>query len=96
MNHPGIMPELRNHPFVVTKIAEGKDLADIFFEFHLKAVNITEEECERYNINKENANRIVEVIKTFVNEMYKQKQNGTLFDVREDFPPEAMEYNRNK
>lgn len=96
MNHPGIMPELRNHPFVVTKIAEGKDLADIFFEFHLKAVNITEEECERYNISSEEANRIVEVIRTFANEMYNQKQNGTLFDIREGFPPEGMKYNRNK
>ena len=48
MNDPKIIPVLRNHPFVVEKIKEGKDLADIFFEFHMKSVAISDEECERY------------------------------------------------
>lgn len=52
MDDPRIIPELRNHPFVVKKISEGKDLADIFFEFHLSAVNITEEECQNIILRK--------------------------------------------
>ena len=40
MDDPRIIPELRNHPFVVEKINAGYDLADIFFEFHMKSVNI--------------------------------------------------------
>lgn len=95
MNAPGILPELRNHPFVVQKIAEGKDIADIFFEFHLKAVNITDEECQKYNISRENANIIVNTIKAFANEMYNKKINGTLLNIKSDFPIDAMKYNNN-
>ena len=96
MNAPRIIPELRNHPFVVEKIEEGKDLADIFFEFHMKSVNISDEECEKYGINREEADKIVNSIRAFANEMYNQKLNGTLLDVKKDFPSDAMKYNRNR
>lgn len=96
MNDPRIIPELRNHPFVVKKIEEGKDLADIFFEFHMMSVDITDEECERYGICRDNADKIVNTIRAFANEMYNQKLNGTLLDVKKDFPNDAMKYNRNR
>ena len=96
MNDPKIIPELRNHPFVVKKIEEGKDLADIFFEFHMMSVDITDEECERYGISRDNADKIVNTIRAFANEMYNQKLNGTLLDVKKDFPNDAMKYNRNR
>ena len=96
MNNPAIISDLRNHSFVVKKIAEGKDLADIFFEFHLKAVSFTEEELEKYGINTYDADKIVSVIKTFVTEIYNQKQNGAWSKVKDDFPIEAMNHNRNK
>ena len=94
MNNPEIISILRNHPFVVQKIAEGKDLADIFFEFHQQAVCFTEEEIKRYGISEEEANKIVAVIKAFSNEIYFQKQNGAWSNVENDFPIEAMKYNR--
>lgn len=96
MDDPRIIPVLRNHPFVVKKIEEGKDLADIFFEFHMKSVNITDEECERYAISREIADKIVNAIRAFANEMYNQKLNGTLLDAKKDFPTDAMKYNRHK
>lgn len=96
MDAEGIIPSLRNHPFVVEKIAEGKDLADIFFEFHMKAVNITDEECKIYNITREEADQIVDVLRAFAEEMYKQKLDGTLLKVSDEFPIDAMKYNRNK
>lgn len=96
MDDPRIIPELRNHPFVVKKIEEGKDLADIFFEFHMKSVNITDEECERYSISRETADKMVNAIGAFANEMYSQKLNGTLLNVKKDFPIDTMKYNRNK
>jgi 5'-deoxynucleotidase YfbR-like HD superfamily hydrolase len=96
MDNQNIISDLRNHPFVVKKIAEGKDLADIFFEYHLKAVNFTDAEVERYGISSEDTNRIVNVIRTFATEIYNQKSNGAWSNVKEDFPPEAMKYNRNK
>lgn len=95
MDKPGIIPVLRNHPFVVEKIKEGKDLADIFFEFHMKAINISDEECNKYSISRDDADKIVFAIRGFANELYKQKLDGTLLKFKDDFPSSAMIYNRN-
>ena len=94
MNDPTIIPELRYHPFVDKKINEGKDIADIFYVFHLKSVNITDEECQKYFITREDADKIVNIIKSFATELYTQKLNGTLLNAKEDFPKPAMQYNR--
>ena len=94
MDDPNIIKELRNHPFVVEKINQGYDLADIFFEFHKKAVSISDEECQKYNITREEADTIVAAILGFATEMYNQKQNKTLLTTEESFPKEAMKYNR--
>lgn len=94
IDDPRIIPELRNHPFVVKKIAEGKDLADIFYEFHLQSINISDDECKKYNITREDADRIVGVIRSFASEIYSQKIDRTLFDCKDDFPKLAMKYNR--
>lgn len=96
MDDPRIIPELRNHPFVVKKIEEGKDLADIFFEFHMMSVVMSDEECLKYGVSREEADRIVNPIKMFATELYNQKLNRTLLDGRKDFPEDAMIYNRNK
>ena len=95
MDAEGIIPVLRNHPFVVEKINEGLDLADIFFEFHMRAVNITDSECIKYNISRIDADKIINVIKSFANEIYNQKKNGTLLKNNDNFPIKAMKYNRN-
>lgn len=95
MDAKGIIPSLRQHPFVVEKIAEGYDLADIFFEFHLKAVNITDEECQKYGISRKDADTIVSAIRNFAIEMHNQKVQGTLLDFKTNFPKDAMKYNRN-
>ena len=85
MDDPRIIPNLRNHPFVVKKIAEGKDLADIFFEFHSLALEIKDEECVKYKISRGEGNQIVAVIKAFANEFYSQKLNGLLLNVKKRF-----------
>lgn len=95
MNDPRIISELRNHPFVAKEIAEGKDIADIFFEFHSRAINITDEECRKYNISRADADLIVNAIRAFAAEIYEQKLNGTLFINRAYFPKQATIYNRN-
>mgnify|MGYP005798570641 CR=1 FL=1 len=95
MNHPDIIPDLRNHPFVVQKIAQGKDLADIFFEYHLKAVCFTEEEMQKYHLTESQASEIINIITTFATEIYLQKFHGPWSMVKEDFPVDAMLYNRN-
>lgn len=95
MDNPDVIEELRNRPIVTEKKKEGKDLADIFYEFHIKAVNITDEECQKYNISKEDANKIVNVIKSFASSFYQQKLNNALLINKDEFPQEAMIYNRN-
>lgn len=95
MNDPGILPVLRNNSFIVKKIREGKDLADIFYEIHMPSIVITDEECSKYKISRKEANQIVEMIQNFAMEFYKQKQEGTLFAFKNDFPKDAAIYNRN-
>lgn len=91
-----VIEELRNLPFVKERASIGKDVADIFYEFHIRAVNITDEELKKYNITREYANTIINVIKAFATEFYNQKLNNTLQNVKQNFPQEAMIYNRNK
>jgi 5'-deoxynucleotidase YfbR-like HD superfamily hydrolase len=94
MDNPLISPELRNNPFVVEKINMGYDLADIFYEYHMKEVNISDLECLNYNISRGDADLIVDVISSFAQELYREKNNKTLLDVSKDFPKEAMIYNK--
>lgn len=94
MDDPDIIKPLRNHPFVVEKINAGYDLADIFFEFHMKAINISDDECSKYGISRETADQIVGTIRDFGNEFYNQKVNGSLLNTKNEFPQKAMIYNR--
>lgn len=96
MDDSRIISTLKEHPFVVEKKKEGKDLADIFYEFHLNAINISEDECKKYMISREDALKIVNAIKGFLDEMYKEKQEFNLLDVKNDFPVLAMKFKRNK
>ena len=96
MNNPHIIPSLRYHPYVDQKIKEGKDIGDIFFKFHMQDINISDEECEKYQLSRKDADKILEVIRAFANELYIQKLKGTLLDVKETFPSEGMKYNKGK
>ena len=95
MDDPRIIPELRNHPFVVEKINAGYDLADIFFEFHMNSVNIFDDECIRYGITTTTRDSIVSAVRGFAFEFYNQKKNSSLLDGKKAFPAKAMIYNRN-
>jgi hypothetical protein len=95
MDNSNVPQSLRNHPYVIEKINEGKDLGDIFYEFHLMAINISDEECGKYNVSREKADLIVNAIKSFANEIYRNKQLGSLLVDNKQFPEEATTYNRN-
>ena len=94
VDNPNIIKELRDIPFVDEKINEGMDVADIFYEYHRRAVMISDEECLKYHISREEANDIVDTILGFIDEFYKGKVNGTLLDSKKGFPKDAMIYNR--
>lgn len=92
--NPKIIPELKKDEFVKDKIKEGKDLGDILYEFHIKSVNITEEELKKYGITKQAASKITNAIKAFAEEVYNQKKKGTLLNESKKFPIRAMKYKR--
>lgn len=94
MNDPGIIPCLRYLPFVDDRIKSGLDLADIFYQFHIRSVNISDEELVKFNISREEADNIVAVIKGWAEELYSQKIKKTLLDCSKDFPQTAMIYNK--
>lgn len=86
---------LIKHPFVVKEMNEGKDLSDIFYDYHSMAIDISDEECEKYGINRIAANKIILTIKSFIDTLYSQKKNRSIIDFKKDFPKMAMKYNRN-
>lgn len=94
MDNPLILDNLRNHPFIIAGRKEGKDLGDMFYEFHRMAIKMTEEEAKRYNITYEEGQKIVKVILDFLDTMHKAKEDGTLLVDRTKFPKEAITYNR--
>lgn len=89
-----IIPELRNLPFVAERIDAGYDVADIFFEFHMRSINISDEECKKYGISDDTRVSIVHAIRGFAQEFYNQKLTGTLLNVKSEFPEKAKKYNR--
>ena len=94
MNKEGILKSLRYNPFVDEKIKAGYDIADIFYEFHIAAIKFDDCELKKYNISREDADKITNIIRCFAEEFYKQKCNSTLFDVYNERPSDAMIYNR--
>lgn len=96
MNKPTIMHSLRYNPFVDKMINEGYDLADMFYEFHIKAICFSDEELIKYNISREEADKITFAIRSFAEAFYNQKKKATLFDFKKDFPEDAMIYNRRR
>ena len=69
-------------------------MADIFYQFHRQALLITDEECLRYGISRQDADEIVAVIRGFAEELYNQKVNCTLLGAEKEFPLEAMKYRK--
>lgn len=96
VNNPKIIPELRYMPYVDERIKKGYDVADVFFEFHRGAIEFTDEERKRYGISRRDADKMVKVIKEFIDELYREKVLGELFDIRKTFPKEAAKYKREK
>ncbi len=90
MDNPLIVESLRTNPGVVKLKEQGYSLGEIFYVWHLRSVFFTEEEIEKYNISREDANKIEDVIKTFMSVLKNQIIN--LNEVTDEFPTEAMVY----
>lgn len=92
-NDPQVLSNFKDYPFVMEKLAAGYDAAEIFYDYHVSAINISDEECQRYSISRLDADRITEVIKGFLTAMINRKRNNTLLNVTDTFPAAATEYN---
>ncbi len=95
VDDPRIIPELRNMKFVDDRIKDGKDVADIFYEFHMRSINISDDECSKYEISREFGDYVVSVVRGFFDAMYEEKNNGTLCNSCNEFPKDAMVYKKN-
>lgn len=93
MDNEEVLESLRCHPFVIERKKLGKTVSDIFFEYHMQSVKITDDDCLRCRISNEDARQIIKVITDFMNEIYKQSKN--LDTIKADFPKEAQLYNKN-
>lgn len=93
VDDPRIIPELA--PYIKMVKEQGIDVGDVFYEYHSKRLVISDEECVKYGISREYANKILSPIKGFIEEFYKQKVEGTLLNVSTTFPQEATIYRRN-
>lgn len=87
MNNPSIIPELK--PYIDYAKSAGIDIGDVFYEYHRKRINFTDEECKKYKIERMEANYIAEVIAGFLDEFYSQKKDASLITVSEIFPESA-------
>lgn len=94
INSKDIIPELQT--YIDYAKETGKDVGDIFYEYHRKRIKFTDEECKRYHIERREADYIVEVISGFLDEFYRQKKDGSLIKTSESFPDSASVYKRYK
>lgn len=91
---PNIIPELK--PYVELAHETHKDIGTIFYEYHRKRIKFSDEECKKYNITREEADYITEIITSFLDEFYNQKANGSLINIKSTFPKSATIYKRFK
>lgn len=88
-----IYSRIKNMPLIKECESKKMDLGDMFFLFHLEAVSFTDDECIKYNLTKNDANNIINVIKDFANNIYSLKTNKSIKDLELDFPKDAQIYN---
>lgn len=90
MDNSEIIESLRTNPGVVKLKQQGLTLGEIFYVWHLKSVNISDDELNKYNISRENADMITNAIKNIMLAIHDEIPH--LKEIEEDFPKEAMLY----
>ena len=90
MDNSEIIESLRTNPGVVKLKQQGLTLGEIFYVWHLKSVNISDDELNKYNISREDADMITNAIKNIMLAIHDEIPH--LKEIEEDFPKEAMLY----
>ena len=87
MDNPLIIESLRKLPLIEEGKKEGKTLSELFYDYHIKSINITDEEVELYHITRAEADSICAVIKRFIDDVIVQTKN--IKHIKEEFPENA-------
>ncbi|MBR3145971.1 MAG: HD domain-containing protein [Bacilli bacterium] len=90
MDNSEIIESLRTNPGVIKLKQQGLTLGEIFYVWHLKSVNISDDELNKYNISREDADMITNAIKNIMLAIHDEIPH--LKEIEEDFPKEAMLY----
>lgn len=90
MDNPDIVECLRNNPDVLKLRAQGLSLGEIFYRWHMRSVNFSDEELVKYGITRETADSICSVIRSIMTSLHDQFERYN--EIEDDFPAEAMIY----
>ncbi len=90
MDNPDIVECLRKNPDVLRLRNQGLSLGEIFYCWHMRSVKFTDEELVKYNISRETADSICEVIRNLMGSIH--DQFSRYHEIEEGFPKEAMVY----
>lgn len=90
MDNPAIVQCLRENKGVVELRNQGLSLGEIFYIWHMRSVVITDEELEKYNITREEADKITNAIKGLMGAIHDEVVNT--YKIKEEFPKEATVY----
>lgn len=90
MDNPLIIEELRKLPLIENGKKEGKTLSELFYDYHIKAVNMSDEEIEKYNITRAEADSICTVIRAFVDDVVIQTKR--INEIKNEFSKDASVY----
>lgn len=92
IDNPNVIPELRYSKAVVDFHSKGESVGEGFYHYHLKSVVITDEQLEKYNISREDADKITNAIKGFMKSIFIEAKR--VEKIKKDFPSEASKYKR--
>lgn len=90
MDNPAVIQCLRENPGVLELRKECSTLKEVFYVWHSRKIKFTEEEIKKYNISKEDADRIVLKAKALMASIYEEYAH--VDEIIADFPKEAMIY----
>ena len=90
MDNPKIIKCLRCNEEVVKLKEQGYGLGEVFYIIHMRSIKFSEEEIIKYNISKEDADKIICIIKELVNSI--KEKIETIETIENDFPKEARIY----
>ena len=90
LDNPRIIKSLRFNKDVVKMKEQGLSLGEMFYLYHLRSVNFSEEEITKYNISKEDADMITTAIKDLMKNIHDDIPNTD--KLIEDFPEDATPY----